>query len=214
MLHDDYSKILDEISTLTKNYSNVYRGTVNYELYRDMVADNNSLDNAFDTAYMRESLISHVGHVNIVATYLHQFIQHRESTDLGHVLKILSIHDIWETLVWDVITTARNRTKQEEVDEFAAVKSLLHSEQLWWYNEMQELKTNEAKFAKSIDKICPDILAYCCDPKVEQARINHFGFTIDSVYDKKRPFMQWDWFLDWFFSYLIQKTQGNLKKVK
>jgi len=57
---------------------------------------------------------------------------------------------------------------------------------------MIDLKSNEAKFAKSVDKISPDILAYACHPKIEKARMKHFNFNLDDVYTKKKQFMSWD----------------------
>jgi len=56
----NFQIILDEISSLTKNYSNVYRGTVNYEFYKKIVEHDIQLDENFDVEWLRESLLSHV----------------------------------------------------------------------------------------------------------------------------------------------------------
>jgi len=41
----------------------------------------------------------HVGHLPVIASYLHQFCEHKDSIDLGRTLMMLAIHDIGETIV-------------------------------------------------------------------------------------------------------------------
>ena len=210
-MKNSFEEILWAITSLTQNYANTYRGNVNYQKYKwfqDLVWENKI---SFDMEWVRESLICHVGHLPIVASYLHQFLEHKDEVNLGRSLMMLSIHDIWETVVWDVITTARSRTVKEEKDEQEAVKALLSDDQYKLYLEYEHATTLDGKFAKSVDKIGADIMAYANDPVIEKARLDHFWFTIDSVYEKKKQYMERDFFLLWFFAYLIEQTQLNLK---
>jgi hypothetical protein len=43
---------------------------------------------------------------------------------------------------------------------------LLHQSQYEIYKEMKELQTGEARFAKSIDKLAPDLLVLICSKKL------------------------------------------------
>lgn len=207
--------ILNHITTLTRNYAKTYRWNVNYEKYRhfeDLLWEKIS----FDTEWVRESLICHVGHLPIIASYLHQFCEHKEKIDLGRALMMLAIHDIGETIVWDVITVKNDRTLEQDFQEKEAVKSLLNDEQYLLYMEYETYDTYTWKFAKAIDKLAGTLMFYASKPEVEYARYAHFWFTMEDLHDRYIPYMYRDTFLTDFYELLMKRIieqQTNVSKL-
>ena len=60
------------------------------------------------------------------------YIEHRDQVDLGHVLKLLSIHEIGEIHVGDVMTVARSKTSRERDAEKQAAHAMLHPDHRAW----------------------------------------------------------------------------------
>ena len=192
--------ILQNLTTLTQRYMSTYRGNVNYEKYKhfaELMWD----DISFDTERVRESLICHVGHLPIIASYLHPYIQHRDEVDLGLALQMLAIHDIWETIVGDVITVDQDRGDQAQIAEDEAARSLLNDEQFALYQEYSHPATLTGRYAKSIDKLAWRLMYTISDPVVEKARYQHFWFSIESM-QRYDPYMKRDDFLTKFYEYL------------
>ena len=200
--------ILQYITMITQNYCSTYRGNVNYEKYRHFEALLWN-DISFDKEWVRESLMCHVGHLPVIASYLHQFCEHKDSIDLGRTLMMLAIHDIGETIVWDVITVKNNRTLEESLAEDAAVKSLLNNEQYALYLEYTDPKTYAWKFAKSVDKLSGGIMLYASKPEVEKARYEHFWFDMTDLHNRYEWYMKRDSFLDDFFSCLMKEINSQ-----
>ncbi len=206
-------QIVDRLTELTQQYANTYRGNVDYQKYMHLQKLTWKTIIDFDQERVRESLICHVGHLPIVASYIHPFLEHTDDVDLWRALMMLAIHDIGETVVGDVITTARDRTKEEDNAEQKAIHDLLTDTQYMLYQEYEHPTTNTGRFAKSIDKIWWQIMAYANDAEIERERINHFGFSIESVEQRYQGLMTRDGFLVDFFWTLMKKTKQKLAVV-
>lgn len=207
---NNMQNILQNLTTLTQNYMSTYRWNINYEKYKrfaELMWD----DIDFDIERVRESLICHVGHLPIIASYLHPYIDHTDEVDLGRVLQMLAIHDIWETIVGDVITVAADRSTAEQDAEDAAARSLLNDKQYELYMEYSDPKTLDGKFTKSIDKISTKIMMCASDINIEKARYKHFWFTLDD-WSKYHKYMERDNFLKEFFEYTVQEIHSRWSK--
>lgn len=194
--------ILQNLTTLTQRYMSTYRGNINYEKYQhfaELMWDEIS----FDKERVRESLICHVGHLPIIASYLHPYIQHSDEVDLWLALQMLAIHDIGETIVGDVITVDKDRAEQAQNEEDAAAKSLLNEQQFALYQEYSNPTTLSGRYAKSIDKLAGRLMYTISDPAVEKARYQHFWFSLDSL-ERYAPYMLRDDFLVEFYAHLMQ----------
>lgn len=211
MSQEKIAELVENITTLTRTYASTYRGNIDYQKYKHFQKITGQTIVDFDQERVRESLLCHVWHLPVLASYLHPFLEHKNDVDLGRVLMMLAIHDIGETIVWDVITTARNRTPEEDIAEQEAMKQLLSNEQYLLYQEYEHPTTYTWRFAKSIDKLWWQIMAYSNDPFVEKRRQQHFWFDTHTVEKKYKNLMKRDSFLIDFFDILISKTKEKLK---
>ena len=124
---------------------------------------------------------------------------------------MLSIRDIGELTVGDELTFTK--VSEQSTFEYDAAMELLHDNYKELYREMHELKSNEAKFVKSIDKLAPDILDYLCG---EEYCINRMVIqagwkpeeALMNVRAKKRPFMEWSPFLANFHDKLFYRFKS------
>lgn len=204
-----YDKILSEITTLLTTYASIKRGQLLLPQYQDLQKHISWAISILDPC-VRESLLTHVGCLPILATFLHPHISHSATTNLGKTLCMLAIHDIGETIVGDVIGLQRNRSADEQADERAAVKKLLPAEQFVLFAEFEAMQTNEAKFAKAVDRLICRLREYMDDPALERARRAHFGATLPEMFAKWFLRMERDEFLAWFFTYLKDKMQEKI----
>lgn len=85
--------------------------------------------------------------------------------DINKVIKMLLIHDIGEIDVGDVLVYSAHNNHQHEEEELKAVKritSLLPSDQaeelLSLWQEFEERKTPEARYARAMDRLMPVLL--------------------------------------------------------
>ena len=192
-----YDTILDELIELTQAYATAFRFTldpVRAHLVTDETTD-------FLDENIREPLLMHVGHAPILAIHLHPYLQ--TEVDLGHALKLLAVHDIGELEAGDVLVTEDG--PEHEHHERIAAKLRLSEEQFTWFIEFQDLETPESRFAKSVDKICPDIVTFACDRFHEKRRMEFHGKVVQDFYDVKIPCMQWDPFMKAFYEALMQR---------
>lgn len=195
-------QITMELINLHRAYLNTRRAMVTEERYNGLVKSGILTEYNWDTEVLREPLIEHVGHSPIIASFLHQYIEHRDDVDLGRSLIMLSIHDIGETKVGDV--QAYKKTESHETAERKATRSLLPEYLYRYFEEMEALKTYDAKFAKAVDSLAP-ILYEATMPEITPARLRHHNFTVDTIVDKKGPHFAWDAVLNEIFDYLIEK---------
>jgi len=164
----------------------------------------------FDDEIVRETLAEHVGSLPIIAAYLHPYLS--EKVDLGKVLIMLSIHDIGELKTGDVLTFVKPIEETEE--EKLAAFELLHPSYHSLYEEMELGEINEAKFAKAIDKIAPDLLDIICGRTFTETRLMAQAKwqredVIDKIQAKKRPFMTWSTFMTEFHDLVIQNLRDS-----
>ena len=89
-----------------------------------------------------------------------------KETDLGHVLKLLVVHDLIEIEAGDHWVTEENAAEVHALEQAAAEKvfSLLAEEQrreykaLW--HEFEDAATQEAKFANAMDALHPMLMVF------------------------------------------------------
>jgi len=206
---NNYEEVLEKIVALLKTYAWIKRWQLLLPQYEDF-QNYFSWEISILNPCVRESLLTHVWCLPILASFLHPYLEHKETTDLWKVLYMLSIHDIGETIVWDVIWLERSRSNKEQEDEYSAVKSLLTTEQFLIFEEFEKMETNEARFAKATDRLVCRIREYIDKPEIERERWSHFWATLWDMYKKWLPRMEWDSFLLGFFDYLRDKMQKQI----
>jgi 5'-deoxynucleotidase YfbR-like HD superfamily hydrolase len=195
-------KITDDLIALQRSYSSTFRVLITEERYR-LVESGSLTDYTFDTEALREPLIEHVGHLPIIASYLHQYIAHKDDVDLGRVLTILSIHDIGETVVGDMLTY--RKTEAHAQSEVIAAKKILPKYLYAYFEEMEARETLDAKFAKSVDSLGPILHDMTFPPKILGERYKYLNFNVDKIIAKKQSHFDWDPVLQQMFGYLAQK---------
>lgn len=109
----DAKAIVDNLIALQRAYSFTFRVLITEERYR-LVESGSLQEYTFESESLREPLIEHVGHLPIIASYLHPYIAHEDEVDLGRVLIMLSIHDIGETVVGDMLTYSKTDSHAEQ----------------------------------------------------------------------------------------------------
>jgi 5'-deoxynucleotidase YfbR-like HD superfamily hydrolase len=195
-------EITESLLKLQQAYAATPRAIVTQERFHGLVDSGILKDFTYDSALIREPLIEHVGHLPIIASYLHRYIEHKDQVDLGRVLIMLSVHDIGETKDGDVITFAKQSSDVE--GEFAVARALLPAYLYAYYEEIEKQESLDAKFANSVDSIAP-ILHEMVLPEVTLARFKHYNFGVEKIIAKKRGHYEWDSVLLAIFEYLIVK---------
>lgn len=147
----------------------------------------------------------------VLATYFHPHIE--EDVDLGRTLELLAVHDIGELIVGDK-NVFTGSTDAEETAELESALKLLTPRQKSTYMEFKNLETNEVKFAKSIDKIGPDIYDFLSDINANGIRLRHYAGVEpheipDLIRKHKSPYMQWSTFMSNFHYGLIKKLEES-----
>lgn len=197
-------EIVEELLNLQKNYSKTYRSIVTFDRHKNLIESGLLKQYNYDSEEIREPLIEHVGHLPIIASYLHKFIEHKNKVDLGKTLIILSVHDIGETEVGDMITYSK--TENHEKLENEAAKKLLPDYLYKCFEEYNETKTLEGKFAKSVDAIAP-LLHELVLPKITAERFEYHNFSVDKIIAKKRAYFEWDNILLGIFDYVSEELR-------
>jgi len=193
---DIYQEAIDKIIFLYKGYSNEHRGSTQpYHLEKvlKLVPDYKYECNDL---LVREPLIEHSGSLPIVATTIYPYINNQD-VDLGKALIMLAIHDIGELTVGDEITFVKTGDKNNEMTE--ALK-LLPDVLKPYYIDMEERKTDTARFAKAVDKITPDIVDLMTPVEVTLRRYREQihkepNQIIETIKEFKHPYMIWNEFM-------------------
>jgi len=199
---ENVAKIFDGLINLQKDYARTRRSVITEERYKKIVESGLLKKYNLDSEEIREPLIEHVGHLPIIASYLHQFIEHKDEVDLGKALTILSVHDIGETKVGDILTYSKPESHEKLEDESA--QKILPDYLYKYFKEYDEAKTSDAKFAKAVDSIAP-LLHEVVMPKLTLERFKYHNFGIDKIIAKKKSYFQWDAVLDELFEYVMDK---------
>jgi len=201
-----FQKHFPKLESLLAGYSAVRRASV--QPYHHAEYIKRHPDYQYDPAdlIIRESLLEHVGMLPVIAIYFHPYLE--TDVDLGKVLQLLAVHDIGEVTTGD-IPVFKKQGDEDEQERLAAL-ALLHPNYHQLYHEYTELKTNEAKFAKSIDKLAPDLYDVLTDPEINSVRLARFTdnqpHEIPNLIRKhKSPYMEWNPFLKEFHNGLIER---------
>ncbi len=202
MEHVPIQALVENLISMQRAYSFTFRVLITEERYR-LVERNTLQEYTFESEWLREPLIEHVGHLPIIASYLHPHIAQTDQVDLGRALIMLSIHDIGETVVGDELTYTK--TSSHTTHEHAAARELLPDSLLPYFEEMEERKTLDAKFAKSADSLAPILHDMTFPPNVLLDRFAYHGFDVDKIIEKKSFYFDWDPVLQDVFTYLVQK---------
>jgi putative hydrolase of HD superfamily len=136
----------------------------------DFMREIDKLKDIFRQTYLlsqtrQENSAEHSWHVALMAII---FAEHANANiNVLTVIKMLLIHDIVEIDAGDVLFyDTEKRAQQEEIEKAAAKRifSLLPESQaeefLALWHEFEEAKTEEAKFAKAIDRLLPVLHNY------------------------------------------------------
>jgi 5'-deoxynucleotidase YfbR-like HD superfamily hydrolase len=203
--------LVENICSLLKKYNNVYRATTQQSKLDNLL----SLDNKYtynpNDEIIRESLLEHVGSLPIIASFLHPYLE--SNVNLGRSLQMLAIHDIGETVLGDINTFLKKET--ESLDEFNIALEIIHPGQRDLFIEFENLSSDDAKFARSVDKIAPDLIDFITH---ENITIERFRILlrkspeeiIPLIRAKKSPFMEWDSFMKAFHNKLMSKLENKL----
>lgn len=204
----NFDERMADIEFLLKRYTREFRTSLQpyrYNIQKEI--DPNYQYNPADQ-FIRESLIEHVGVLPIFATYFYPYID--ESVNLGRALEMLAIHDIGELTLGDENTFTKKNEKAEAESQEAL--KLLHPRYHNIYLEFEAAKTNDAKYANTIDKIAPDIFDYFVDKNITIERLKHFANLaaheiIPTIERHKSPHMQWSSFFKGFHKELMQRLK-------
>lgn len=206
-------EVLEKVAFLFERYSLERRATT--QPYLLQIAQQTLKDYQYqpDDSLIRETLMEHVGSLPVLAMALYPYIQD-DKVVLGDSLAMLAIHDIGELLTGDEMTFTKAATAAEPERE-AALKlldPLYHN----LYHDVEAKASQSAKFAKSIDKITPDIFDYLTPADITIRRYKHFvgvekNEIIDLIVKHKRPYMAWNPFMTEFHAHLMTRLAAKLK---
>lgn len=122
-------------------------------------------------------------------------------------------NDIGELVTGDEMTFTKKATAKGP-EQQAALK-LLDPSYHNLYRDAESKTSKSAKFAKSIDKVTPDLFDYFTPADITIWRFKHFvGIEKDQIIDliirHKRPYMAWNPFMTEFHTYLLDKLAAKL----
>lgn len=202
--------ITNNLIELLQKYTQTYRATITRGRYA-VLSEAGVTDVTLDAELIREPLIEHIGQLPVIASYLHQYLEHRDSVNLGRVLTMLSVHDIGETKTGDVV--AYHKTSNHEQVESAVTQSLLPAYLFDYFEEIERHETLDGKFAKSVDAIAPLLNDLSLPPELVFQRLALYHFGIKEIIAKKQPLFAWDATLAEVFAYAIEKYRDMEKEV-
>jgi len=200
MLHNmlEIKKIVEKLISMQKSYRSTYRWSIVKEKYKNLIETGIIKKLSYKDITIRESLMEHVWHIPIIASFIWPYLQNKNKVDLWKSLIMLSIHDIWEIKTGDTIIY--KKTQENENKEIEEASLLLNSELLDLYKEMIKLASYEAKFATSIDMLAP-LLLELESPELHIPRRKFYGFNLQDIISKKRKMMKRDKTLLSIFDY-------------
>lgn len=206
-------EILDKIEYLFENYSLERRAATQPYLLHVAQRDLPDYNYHPDNDLVRETLIEHVGSLPMLGTALYPYIDDPK-VDLGQSLIMMAIHDIGELITGDEMTFTKKA--DSHIAEREAALSLLDPLYHEIYDEAESKISPTAKFAKSIDKINPDIIDYLMPPEITKWRFEHTAGIepediVPTILKHKRPYMLWNPFMNKFHTYLIEQIDKKLK---
>ncbi len=181
-------EIVTTLVALQDAYAVTYRATITKERHQG-IPWQQVYASFVECEAIHEPLLEHVGHLPIIAAYLHPLVQHRDDIDLGRALIMLSVHDIGETVTGDIPSFVKKSS--HEAEEREVVRTLLSREMLAYFEEYESNKTMDAKFAKSVDLLSP-MLHHLSHMEVTAVLYRHLNADLVNLWQQKRMYMEWD----------------------
>lgn len=197
-------ELIDNFLKLQKSYAFTKRKTITSDRYVHIVKSGILKGDYLNSDAVLESLSEHIGHLPILASYFYPHLRNDE-VDLGRVLIMLSIHDIGETVTGEIF--AYSKTESDENDEISAAFRILNPSLHEYLIEYEQKESFDAKYARSIDIIAPNILG------LDRAHINLkkfklLGAKVDDIILKKRKYMEWNPLMLNIFDTIIEEFKN------
>lgn len=207
-----HSEVLNQVISLYQGYSEVQRTTT--QPYKLAVVKKAVPDYRYhpDDPLIREPLIEHVGSLPIVAVALFPHLDN-PAVDLGRALTMLAIHDIGELGAGDEMAFNKRRDGSSGEREYA--RELLHHSYHELYLEVEDRTSKTARFAKSVDKITPDIVDLITPPEITVERFRFFlnkepKEIVPLIKEYKHPYMVWNEFLTQLHLEILRRLDAKL----
>ncbi|MBD3250734.1 MAG: HD domain-containing protein [Candidatus Pacebacteria bacterium] len=194
------ASLVDELLDLHDRYTFTYRAITTKERYQQLVVSGIIQEFDYDSEQIREPLIEHVGHLPIIASFLHPYLEHSNQVDLGRALTMLSVHDLGETVTGDIF--AFDKTEEDELAEQEVVKEMLHPQYHQIYQEFEAHQSFDAKFAKAVDAIAP-MIHELHTPSIILDRFEYYNFGLAQIEARKREHFAWDQVLSEVFNEVL-----------
>jgi 5'-deoxynucleotidase YfbR-like HD superfamily hydrolase len=207
--------VLKKLEFLFERYSNEMRAMTQPYLLQRVISGVSDYNYHPDDNIVRESLMEHIGSLPVVAIELYPHIEDPE-VDLGETLTMLAVHDIGELITHDEMTFTKTAASKDPERE--AALSLLDASYHGLYEDVESQKSKSAKFAKSVDKITPDLFELCSPADITLRRYEYFlGLTnisqiIQKIESKKQPYMNWNSFMLDLHKLLMVRLRQKLLK--
>lgn len=124
-------ELLAEITKAQFDYAKVFRKTLSLSRYKLVVDQKILKEDDYFNEIVRESDLEHIGHLPLVATFIHPHLENRDKVDLPKTLLYLALHETPERIVGDMLN--EDKTNQYSEDELKAAKELLSGHYQHYY---------------------------------------------------------------------------------
>jgi putative hydrolases of HD superfamily len=158
-----------------------------------------------------ESTAEHIYSTIMLAKY---FLKKIKDLDENKVINLILYHDLCEIYAGDTFTSERteitNRKEQEATIKLSKIiPTELSKEFLDYWNEWLAQETNEAKFAKAMDKLDPPI-----NELYNMHKWKEYGYTEKMLRKTKEKYLlPFPELIDFFEEMIIEyKKRGLIKK--
>lgn len=207
-----YKEALDKVIFLYEKYSKEHRASIQPFHFEKVKSNVKDYEFKFDDVLVREPLIEHSGSLPIIATALYPYIDD-SNVDLGRALIMLAIHDIGELVTGDEMSFIKNKNNAEKEKEEAL--KLLPESFHEIYLEMENRKSDAARFAKAIDKIAPDIVDLITPAEITVERYKKSANKspeelVPMIKEFKHPYMIWNEFMKNFHLEILKRLDEKL----
>lgn len=211
-MNNIYKETLDKVIFLYEHYSKEHRASTQPFHLEKVRANVKDYEYKFDDLLVREPLIEHTGSLPIVATTIFTHLNNSD-VDLGRALIMLAIHDIGELRTGDEITFTKKKDNGEEKKH---ALELLSESFHQIYIEMEERRSDTARFAKAVDKMTPDIVDLMTPAEITIERYRKFtnkepDEIVPMIKEFKHPYMLWNDFMTNLHLEILSRIDEKLK---
>lgn len=211
MIDPNLKEIFDKVIRTIEWYTKTYRKSTQFHKYTIESTSKNFLYDPNEES-IQESLLEHVWWLPVLASLLYPYLNN-SNVNLWETLIMLSIHDIGELITWDIFSYSKTDT--DSIEETQQALKLLDPLYHWYYNDIENQSTANWKFAKSLDKMIPDIIDYLCLPEISHNRYRiHAWIEPNEIVTLKRkkkiPYMTWNPFISNFHEYILRRLEDHL----